>query len=64
MKKKTALSSPSVGRHDDPGRVVEKDADDVIGQLEAEAVFVGVVHPLCDPHDVWIRQWHRVTSCI
>lgn len=43
----------SVGLKDEPGGIIEKDADAVVTQVIAEAILVWIVDPLADPQHGW-----------
>lgn len=53
--------SPAVGGEGHVGAVVEEDADSTVRELVAEAVLVGIVHPLAHPHEgLVLGQGRRV----
>lgn len=49
--------SSLVGGYDHSGGVVEEDANVLVGELEAEAIFVGVVNPFGDPSWLEVGDW-------
>ena len=51
----------SIGLQQELGGIVEEDAKAAVAELVAQAVFVGVVHPLADPQD---RGSGRILSII
>ena len=55
---------PSFRRHEYSGGVIEEHTHGIVGQHEAKAILVGVVHPLGHPHDVAVGQRRGVLAAV
>ena len=54
---------PAVGCQQHARGVIEQYAAALVRQLEAEAVLVGVIHPLGHPHWLGLLLWGWVSIC-